>query len=210
MIVSQSLRVLTRNSDTVLGCYVPFDGVGIVVWVQGVPVIHMGENTLERRIDAVRGEESGDRTFIEDGSSGHSPCRQHGRSKFVGNALKRELAHGVRGARVDRDGVTDGLACPVESWCGLNFRSNVAAVVILTLDEFPVFQETLVGYVSSMQRRLVVKGGLGYLILWAQGWGEYYKVYAVLLTIAVLFSSLILILFKIKDKILIWQTKSKE
>ena len=52
---------------------------------------------------------------------------------------------------------------------------------------------------------LGVKGGLGYLILWAQGWGEYYKVYAVLITIAVLFSSLILILFKIKDRILIWQ-----
>jgi NitT/TauT family transport system permease protein len=52
---------------------------------------------------------------------------------------------------------------------------------------------------------LGVKGGLGYLILWAQGWGEYYKVYAVLITIAALFSSLIFVLFKVKDRILIWQ-----
>jgi NitT/TauT family transport system permease protein len=52
---------------------------------------------------------------------------------------------------------------------------------------------------------LGVEAGLGYFILWAQGWGEYAKVYAALIVIAILFSALIALLFKIKDRVLIWQ-----
>ncbi len=50
-----------------------------------------------------------------------------------------------------------------------------------------------------------VKAGLGWYINWAQGWAEYYKVYAALILIAVIFSGLIALLFKIRDKLLIWQ-----
>lgn len=52
---------------------------------------------------------------------------------------------------------------------------------------------------------LGVKAGLGWYIQWAQGWGEYYKVYAALIISAVLFSSLITFLFKVRDRVLGWQ-----
>lgn len=52
---------------------------------------------------------------------------------------------------------------------------------------------------------LGVKAGLGWYINWAQGFAEYGKVYASLLIIAVIFSSIITALFKMKDRILVWQ-----
>jgi NitT/TauT family transport system permease protein len=52
---------------------------------------------------------------------------------------------------------------------------------------------------------LGVKAGLGWYINWAQGWAEYNKVYTSLIVIAILFSSIITLLFKIKDRLLIWQ-----
>ncbi len=52
---------------------------------------------------------------------------------------------------------------------------------------------------------LGVKAGLGWYINWAQGWAEYHKVYAALILIALVFSGLIALLFKIRDKLLIWQ-----
>ncbi len=52
---------------------------------------------------------------------------------------------------------------------------------------------------------LGVKAGLGWYIQWAQGWGEYYKVYAALLLSAVLFSSIITLLFTVRDRVLVWQ-----
>ncbi|WP_239616050.1 ABC transporter permease [Cohnella mopanensis] len=52
---------------------------------------------------------------------------------------------------------------------------------------------------------LGVKAGLGFYITWAQGWAEYYKVYAALFIMAVLFSTIITVLFKIRDRVLIWQ-----
>jgi NitT/TauT family transport system permease protein len=52
---------------------------------------------------------------------------------------------------------------------------------------------------------LGVKAGLGWYINWAQGWAEYNKVYTSLIVIALLFSGLITLLFKLKDRLLIWQ-----
>ncbi|WP_051585823.1 ABC transporter permease [Caldanaerobius polysaccharolyticus] len=52
---------------------------------------------------------------------------------------------------------------------------------------------------------LGVKAGLGWYINWAQGWAEYSKVYASLFVIALIFSTLITALFKLRDKILSWQ-----
>lgn len=52
---------------------------------------------------------------------------------------------------------------------------------------------------------LGVKAGLGFYITWAQGWAEYYKVYAALLIMAVLFSTIMTLLFKVRDRVLIWQ-----
>ncbi|HEY9061823.1 MAG TPA: ABC transporter permease [Pseudobacteroides sp.] len=52
---------------------------------------------------------------------------------------------------------------------------------------------------------LGVKAGLGWYINWAQGWAEYNKVYACLLVIALIFSTLLTLLFKLRDRVLIWQ-----
>ena len=50
-----------------------------------------------------------------------------------------------------------------------------------------------------------MKAGLGWYIQWAQGWGEYYKIYAALAIMAVLFSAVITLLFKARDRFLAWQ-----
>ena len=52
---------------------------------------------------------------------------------------------------------------------------------------------------------LGVKAGLGWYINWAQGWAEYAKVYTSLIVIAAMFSSIISLLFKTRDRLLIWQ-----
>lgn len=52
---------------------------------------------------------------------------------------------------------------------------------------------------------LGVKAGLGWFITWAQGWAEYGKVYAALIVMSVLFSSIITLLFRFRDKVLAWQ-----
>jgi NitT/TauT family transport system permease protein len=50
-----------------------------------------------------------------------------------------------------------------------------------------------------------VKSGLGWYVGWAQGWAEYGKVYAALVIMAVFFSSIITLLFKARDRVLVWQ-----
>lgn len=52
---------------------------------------------------------------------------------------------------------------------------------------------------------LGVKAGLGWYINWAQGWAEYAKVYAALFVMSVLFSTIITLLFRLRDKVLVWQ-----
>lgn len=52
---------------------------------------------------------------------------------------------------------------------------------------------------------LGVKAGLGWYITFAQGWAAYPKVYAALVIMAVLFSGLISLLFRIRDRALSWQ-----
>jgi NitT/TauT family transport system permease protein len=52
---------------------------------------------------------------------------------------------------------------------------------------------------------LGVKAGLGWFITWAQGWAEFGKVYAALLVMSVLFSTVITLLFRFRDKALAWQ-----
>jgi NitT/TauT family transport system permease protein len=52
---------------------------------------------------------------------------------------------------------------------------------------------------------LGVKAGLGWYITFAQGWAAYSKVYAALAIMAVLFSGLISLLFRVRDRALSWQ-----
>lgn len=50
-----------------------------------------------------------------------------------------------------------------------------------------------------------VKSGLGWYLSWAREWAEYGKVYAALVIMAVFFSSIMSLLFKVRDRVLVWQ-----
>jgi NitT/TauT family transport system permease protein len=50
-----------------------------------------------------------------------------------------------------------------------------------------------------------VKSGLGWYVSWAQGWAEYGKVFAALLIMAAFFSTIMTLLFKLRDRVLVWQ-----
>jgi NitT/TauT family transport system permease protein len=50
-----------------------------------------------------------------------------------------------------------------------------------------------------------VKSGLGWYVSWAQGWAEYGKVYAALVIMSVFFSTIMTALFKLRDRVLVWQ-----
>ena len=50
-----------------------------------------------------------------------------------------------------------------------------------------------------------VKSGLGWYVGWAQGWAEYGKVYGALLIMAAFFSTIMTVLFKVRDRVLGWQ-----
>jgi len=50
-----------------------------------------------------------------------------------------------------------------------------------------------------------VKAGLGWYLQWAQGWAAYANLYGALIIMALLFSSLISLLFYVRDRMLVWQ-----
>jgi NitT/TauT family transport system permease protein len=50
-----------------------------------------------------------------------------------------------------------------------------------------------------------VKSGLGWYVSWAQGWAEYGKVFAALIIMAAFFSTIMTLLFKVRDRVLGWQ-----
>jgi len=52
---------------------------------------------------------------------------------------------------------------------------------------------------------LGVKASLGWYIQWVQGWAAYPKMYAALLIMAVLFSGVISLLFRVRNRVLAWQ-----
>jgi NitT/TauT family transport system permease protein len=50
-----------------------------------------------------------------------------------------------------------------------------------------------------------VKAGLGWYLQWAQGWAAYPNMYAALLVMALMCSGLITLLFRVRDRLLVWQ-----
>jgi NitT/TauT family transport system permease protein len=50
-----------------------------------------------------------------------------------------------------------------------------------------------------------VKSGLGWYLQWAQGWAEYGKVYGALVIMSAFFSTIMTLLFKVRDRVLVWQ-----
>jgi NitT/TauT family transport system permease protein len=50
-----------------------------------------------------------------------------------------------------------------------------------------------------------VKAGLGWYLTWAQGWAAYPNMYAALFVMALMCSTLITLLFRLRDRLLSWQ-----
>ena len=50
-----------------------------------------------------------------------------------------------------------------------------------------------------------VSSGLGWYIDWARNYSDYNKVFAALVIMAVFFSTLMTLLFKMRDRVLVWQ-----
>jgi len=50
-----------------------------------------------------------------------------------------------------------------------------------------------------------VSSGLGWYINWAKAWADYPKVYAALVVMAVFFSGIMTVLFKVRDRVLVYQ-----
>jgi NitT/TauT family transport system permease protein len=50
-----------------------------------------------------------------------------------------------------------------------------------------------------------VEAGLGWYLLWQKGYGDYAKVYSSLVIMAVFFSTIMTLLFKVRDRVLKWQ-----
>ena len=50
-----------------------------------------------------------------------------------------------------------------------------------------------------------VKSGLGWYVRWAQDWAEYGKVYGAIIVMSVFFSTIMTLLFKVRDRVLVWQ-----
>lgn len=50
-----------------------------------------------------------------------------------------------------------------------------------------------------------VKSGLGWYLGWAREWAEYGKVYSALVVMAIFFSSIMTLLFRLRDRVLVWQ-----
>jgi len=50
-----------------------------------------------------------------------------------------------------------------------------------------------------------VKAGLGWYLQWAQGWAAYGNMYAALLVLALVCSGLVGLLFRVRDRVLVWQ-----
>lgn len=50
-----------------------------------------------------------------------------------------------------------------------------------------------------------VKSGLGWYLSWAQGWAEYGKVYGALVIMAAFFSTIMTVLFRVRNRVLVWQ-----
>lgn len=83
---------------------------------------------------------------------------------------------------------------------------KVALPAALPLIFIGLFMGLGVSFVTLVVGEMLgVKAGLGWYIQWAQGWAEYAKVYASLMIMALLFSGIITLVFRVRDRILVWQ-----
>ena len=118
-----------------------------------------------------------------------------------------------------------GFPVTVLTWSGVASVSNAYYDVARTLGARPwflvlkvaipaalphVFVGLFMGLGSSFAVLVVaemigVKAGLGWYLQWAQGWAAYANMYAALIVMSLLCSGAITLLFRTRDRLLIWQ-----
>lgn len=118
-----------------------------------------------------------------------------------------------------------GFPVTVLTWSGVASVSNAYYDVARTLGAKPsflvfkvaipaalphVFVGLFMGLGASFAVLVVaemmgVKSGLGWYLQWAQGWAAYANMYAALLVMSLLCSGAITALFKVRDRLLVWQ-----
>ncbi len=86
---------------------------------------------------------------------------------------------------------------------------NVAVPAALPSIFVGIFMGLGTSFVTLLAAEMLgVKAGLGWYVTWAQGWAAYPKVYAALAIMAFLFSGLISVLFRIRNRVLRWERGS--
>lgn len=118
-----------------------------------------------------------------------------------------------------------GFPVTVLTWSGVASVSNAYYDVARTLGAKPsflvlkvaipaalphVFVGLFMGLGSSFAVLVVaemigVKAGLGWYLQWAQGWAAYANMYAALIVMSLLCSGAITLLFRVRDRALVWQ-----
>lgn len=118
-----------------------------------------------------------------------------------------------------------GFPVTVLTWSGVASVSNAYYDVARTLGARPsflvlkvaipaalphVFVGLFMGLGSSFAVLVVaemigVKAGLGWYLQWAQGWAAYANMYAALIVMSLLCSGAITLLFRTRDRLLVWQ-----
>jgi NitT/TauT family transport system permease protein len=69
-----------------------------------------------------------------------------------------------------------------------------------------IYTATGISFATLVVAEIIgAKAGLGWYINWAKGWSNYAKVYAAIIIMAVVFSLVMAVIFKIRDRVLIWQ-----
>ena len=125
------------------------------------------------------------------------------------------------------EGRLAGFACMFGALCGIVVHTTLvalglSALIVASPEAFlvlkvaipaalpHVFVGLFMGLGSSFAVLVVaemigVKAGLGWYLQWAQGWAAYANMYAALIVMSLLCSGAITLLFKIRDRLLVWQ-----
>lgn len=118
-----------------------------------------------------------------------------------------------------------GFPVTVLTWSGVASVSSAYYDVARTLGAKPSFLVTKVAIPAALPHVFVglfmglgssfavlvvaemigVKAGLGWYLQWAQGWASYNNMYAALIVMSLLCSGAITLLFRVRDRLLIWQ-----
>jgi NitT/TauT family transport system permease protein len=118
-----------------------------------------------------------------------------------------------------------GFPVTVLTWSGVASVSSAYYDVARTLGAKPSFLVTKVAIPAALPHVFVglfmglgssfavlvvaemigVKSGLGFYLQWAQGWAAYANMYAALIVMSLLCSGAITLLFKVRDRLLVWQ-----